>query len=121
MGKIISVTNLNAFVANNEIDCAIAASGSEVKEKSVRLVKMVLRKSPTHKLQKNVPLVAFVKNAGDKVVAKVLTNGVVVVLNNSNISSLCEVKGDFSLNGVIYGVKDTINGFPRYKVKKTKI
>ena len=116
--KTISVRNLNAFVANKEIDFAIQQAGEQTHERTVRLAKIILRDSPTHKLKANVPMFAFVKNAGDKLAAMVLTNGVTVLLDNSQLLSASEIHGDFSLGGVTYGVKDTVNGYPRYKVKK---
>lgn len=118
MKKTISVTNLNAYVANTQIDSAITAAGEQTHEKTVRLAKIILRSSPTHKLKPSVPMYAFVKNAGDKLAAMVLTNGVTVLLDNSQIASASEIHGDFTLCGVTYGIKDTVNGFPRYKIKK---
>lgn len=118
--KTISETNLNAYIANDEINKAIAAADEKTRYKRVHLAKLILRKSPMHKLKINVPLIAFVKQAGDKLAVKVLTMGKVVLLNDTDISSLSEIPGEFTLGGVTYGIKDTINGFPRYKVKRVE-
>lgn len=120
MKKTIAVQNLNAYVANQVINQAILEAGEQTREKTVHLAKVILRESPTHKLKTNVPLVAFVKNAGDKLAIRVLANGVTVLLNDSHILSVSEVHGDFTINGITYALKDTINGCPRYKVKRTK-
>ena len=115
----ISEVNLNAIIANRCLDKAIEAAGEKTNEKSVRLVKVVLRKTTSHKMKARVPLYAFVKNVGSKLAIKVLTTGVTAIIESSNISSVSEVKGDFSIGGITYGVKDTINGCPRYKIKKS--
>ena len=117
MKKQISVNNLNSMVANNVIDEALAKVGIITHCQRVYLVKLILRKSPSHKIKTNVPLYAFAKSVGDKLAVKVLTTGAVAVLDDTHIQMVSEVRGDFTLNGVTYGVKDTINGFRRYKVK----
>lgn len=114
----ISELNLNALMANQRVNAAIAKAGEQTNEKTVRLAKIILRSSPTHKLKTNVPLYAFVKNAGDKVAMQVLTNGVVTLVDNSQVLSLSEVRGDFTINGITYGKKDTVNGVLRYKIKR---
>ena len=116
--KKISEKNLNSYIANEDINVAVEASGEEITSKGVRLAKIVLRNSPTHKLKANIPMYAFVKNLGNKIVAKFLTNGMIVIFENPNLLSVSEVKGTFSLKGVLYGIKDTINGLPRYEAKK---
>lgn len=113
----ISVNNLNAFVANKEIDEFIADAGASTRMKRVYLAKIILRKSPTHKIPASIPLYAYAKTVGNKLAVKVLTTGVLAILEDSQLASVSEVLGDFSLSGVTYAIKDTVNGFPRYKVK----
>lgn len=115
----IANQNLNAYLANRIIDKAIADAGVQSPYKTVQLAKIILRGSPSHKLNAHVPIYAFVKSVGEKTVMKVLTNGAVVMVNGSQIVSASEIKGDFTIGGITYAVKDRINGFPRYKVKRT--
>ena len=115
--KQISANNLNAMVANNAIDEALGKIGIKTRSHRVYLVKIILRKSPTHKVKTGIPLFAFAKSIGDKLAVKFLANGAVAVLEDFNIRMVSEVRGDFTVSGVTYGIKDTINGFPRYKVK----
>jgi len=115
--RTIAAQNLNAYVANQIIDNAIIASGEQTPYKTVHLAKIILRDSPTHKLSVCVPMYAFVKAVGEKIAVRTLTTGVVALLDNSQVVSASEVKGDFTISGVTYGIGDTINGFPRYKVK----
>ncbi len=115
--KEISNQNLNAYVANQKIDKAIAAAGEKSHNKTVWLCKIILRTSSNPKLKACVPMFAFVKNAGNKIAFMVLSNGVTAVMDNSQVFSVSEVSGDFTFHGVTYGVKDTIHGYPRYKVK----
>ncbi len=119
--KKISEMNLNAFIANRCLDKTIEAAGEKTNETSARLARVVLRKTTSHKMKARVPLYAFVKNVGSKLAIKVLTTGVTAIVESSNIFSVSEVKGDFSIGGVTYGVKDTINGCPRYKAKKSAL
>ena len=114
--KEISAKNLNAYVANQKIDKAITAAGEKSLNKNVWLCKIILRTSSNPKLKTCVPMFAFVKNAGKKIAFMVLSNGVTAVMDNSQVS-VSEVSGDFTFHGVTYGVKDTINGMPRYKIK----
>lgn len=115
--KEISNQNLNAYVANQKIDKAIAKAGEKSHNKTVWLCKIILRNSPSHKLKEFVPMYAFVKNAGNKTAFMILSNGVTAVMDNSQFFSVSEVNGDFTFHGVTYGIKDTVNGYPRYKVK----
>lgn len=115
--KEISNQNLNAYVANQKIDKAIAKAGEKSLYKTVRLCKIILRNSSNPKLQTCVPMFAFVKSVGKKIAFMVMSNGVTAVMDNSQVSSVSEINGDFTFHGVTYGVKDTINGYPRYKVK----
>jgi hypothetical protein len=114
----ISNQNLNAYLANQIIDKAIADAGEQSPYKTVQLAKIILRSSPNHKLDTGVPIYGFVKNVGEITAIKVLTNGAVVLIKSSQIVSSSEIKGEFTISGVTYGVKDYINGFPRYKVKR---
>ena len=115
--KEIAVQNLNAYVANQKIDKAIAAAGEKSHNKTVWLCKIIIRTSSNPKLKACVPMFAFIKNAGNKIAFMVLSNGVTAVMDNSQVSSVSEINADFTFHGVTYGVKDTINGMPRYKVK----
>ena len=115
----ISAQKMNAYVANQDIDAAILAAGKQSPYKTVHLAKIILRDSPTHKLNAFVPLYAFVKNVEDKLAVNIITNGTIALLDGSQIITASEVKGDFTIGGITYGIGDYINGFPRYKVKRT--
>lgn len=115
----ISNQNLNAIVANQVIDQAIMAAGGKSPYKTVQLAKVILRDTPTHKLKTGVPIYAFVKGTNDGLAVKALTCCQVVMLDNSQIVSASEIHGDFTVGGVTYGVKDHVNGIPRYKVKRS--
>ena len=106
------------MIVNNKLNAAIGKEGvgkNAVVEDNVRIMNMVLKNSKAPKVPVNVPLMVFVKNAGGKFAIMDLDTGSVQILEAVDIRSAAVVKGDFYLHGIKYKMKDTINGYKRYR------
>ncbi len=116
--KVVSLENLNGFIVNNTINMIANEMGAKAAEEKPRLVRLVLRNSAEPKIPTGVPLVSFVKNLrinGEIVVAVFdVATGAVQLVDGSYIASETNVKGNFKIAGVTYGIKDTVNGIARY-------
>lgn len=111
--KSIDLRRINEHCANEKIKNAILAKGiDEVDEGPLSLVKVALRYKPT---SKNTPFYAFYKPIGKKKAAIYrITTGDVKIVSVASISKMDEVKGTFTIGGVTYGPKDTVNGLRRF-------
>lgn len=124
MEKNICEAKLNGFIANNKAVRALseiekkdpkAFEGMTV-ERGICLCRVMLRE-PLFKQKAHKPFYAFVKHVGKEVVAIVdVQSGGAVVVDKDLIVAQTEVKGNFTIKGVTYQLKDTMNGFKRYKV-----
>lgn len=116
--KVVSLENLNGFIVNNTINMIANEMGAKAAEEKPRLVRLVLRNSAEPKVPTGVPLVSFVKNLrlnGEIVVVVFdVATGAVQLIDGSYIASETNVKGNFKIAGVTYGIKDTVNGIARY-------
>lgn len=110
--------NLNGFIVNKTINMIANEMGAKAAEEKPRLVRLVLRNSAEPKIPTGVPLVSFVKNLrinGEIVVAVFdVATGAVQLVDGSYIAAETNVKGNFKIAGVTYGIKDTVNGIARY-------
>lgn len=110
--------NLNGFIVNKTINMIANEMGAKAAEEKPRLVRLVLRNSAEPKIPTGVPLVSFVKNLrlnGEIVVVIFdVATGAVQLVDGSYIASETNVKGNFKIAGVTYGIKDTVNGIARY-------
>lgn len=124
MKKNICEAKLNGFIAEGKANEALkkmrttdseAFKGMTV-EKGICLCRVVLRK-PLFKQKALKPFYAFIKNVGSIAVVVVdVQSGGAVVVDKDLIVAQTEVKGNFTIKGVTYQLKDTMNGFKRYKV-----
>ncbi|MBR2137360.1 MAG: hypothetical protein IJ852_05325 [Alphaproteobacteria bacterium] len=124
MKKNICEAKLNALIANAKAFKALCEaeesnpdkfSGMTV-ETGIHLCRLTARE-PLFKHKSGNPFYAFVKHVGTVVTVVVdVQSGSVLVVDNDLIASQTEVKGKFTLKGVTYQLKDTMNGFKRYKV-----
>ena len=116
--KVVSLENLNGFIVNKTINMIANEMGAKAAEEKPRLVRLVLRNSAEPKIPTGVPLVSFVKNLrlnGEIVVVIFdVATGAVQLVDGSYIASETNVKGNFKIAGVTYGIKDTVNGIARY-------
>ena len=106
------------MIVNSKLNAAIGKEGvgeNAVVEDNVRIMNVILKRSKAPNVPVGVPLMAFVKNAGGKFAIMDLDTGSVQILEAVDIRSAAVVKGDFSLHGVTYKMKDTINGYKRYR------
>lgn len=123
--NIIALEKLNAILANIKSDEAIKDFNQKNKRKNIdsiqfladekpHLMKLTL-KQPLFKKNSGVPFYAFVKSAdnGYIIVVDVIT-GAAKVIENSIIDSEADAGRKFRINGVTYGLQDTVNGFKRY-------
>lgn len=110
--------NLNGFIVNNTFEMIANEMGAKAAEEKPRLVRLVLRNSAEPKIPTGVPLVSFVKNLrlnGEIVVVVFdVATGAIQLIDGSYIASETNVKGNFKIAGVTYGIKDTVNGIARY-------
>ena len=116
--KVVSLENLNGFIVNNTFEMIANEMGAKAAEEKPRLVRLVLRNSAEPKIPTGVPLVSFVKNLrlnGEIVVVVFdVATGAIQLIDGSYIASETNVKGNFKIAGVTYGIKDTVNGIARY-------
>lgn len=119
--KEICEAKLNAVVANQKAEKVVkqllklSPDGfvDTPAELGVRLVKVVLRcKAFGHPAR--IPFYAFVKDMASLSILVDIQSGAVEVFDASTVSACANVTGDFVINGVTYGLKDTVNGQKRY-------
>ncbi|MBQ9271220.1 MAG: hypothetical protein IJ218_03015 [Alphaproteobacteria bacterium] len=123
MKKNIAVENLNAIVANNRADKLVAEikmsdpdflADADIAPR-VRLHKIVLREQ-AFDTPKGKNIYAFAKCAGRNLTILVdVKSGKAQLCPVANIVSSAPVKGKFVIDGTVYGLKDTLNGNPRYE------
>ena len=119
--KGIDLRRVNEHCANEEIKKVLQERGIEGAEGQICLVKIALRYRPASrervefKKAANNPFYAFYKPVGKKKAAiyKIAT-GEVKIVSVASISKVDEVKGKFTIGGVTYGPKDTVNGLRRF-------
>ena len=120
--KFIRPENLNAIVANNKANVGIEVAkqkdptclaGATI-EQNVQLNKVVLREK-AFGTKANRPFYAFSKRAGALTVLVDVNTGKTGLFDDSVIASATQVGEQFEIGGVIYGLKDTLNGQPRYR------
>lgn len=120
--QIICSAKLNAIVANDKIhehienfikDNPDGLSGATI-EKGVHLVK-VITNGPAFGHPAGVPFFAFAKNVGQFSVINDLKSGHTQMFDGASLRSVSRVKGRFTINGVVYALKDTMNDMPRYR------
>ncbi|MCQ2734437.1 MAG: hypothetical protein MJ212_00610 [Alphaproteobacteria bacterium] len=125
MRKRIDLRRINEHCANLKIMDEVQKCGYEnVPEAPISLVKVALEYKPldnpeTTKKKAKRAFYAFYKPIGKKKAGlyNIETNKVEIV-SVASISKIDEVKKTFTIGGVTYGPKDTVNGlrrFGRYK------
>lgn len=121
--KTICDANLNSLVANAKADKAIKAIRrdypsfltDETVATEMQLRKLTMRE-PHFDVPAGKPLYAFAKRAGKKLTILVeLTSGKAEIVPTATIDSTAPVNGKFTIDGVKYELKDTMNGCPRYR------
>lgn len=120
--SIIALEKLNGMLVNVKADTAFAEFQKKNPEcidlttcdKQPQLVQLVLR-VPMFKKNTAVPFYAFIKHSNTLAAVVDVQTGSVKVIDPSVIASETEVHGDFRIKGVTYGLKDTIDGFKRYR------
>lgn len=118
--SIIALEKLNSILVNRKADKVIAAFSKKNpdlifdSDRNVHLVKIILRVAGFKK-NARVPFYAFVKRAGEYVAVVDVETGAAQVIDPSVIASETDVKGNFRIDGVTYGLKDTVDGFKRYR------
>ena len=120
--KRINEANLNSLVANERADKFINKvlkkqapeffCDSEI-EPRVHLNKLVLR-ADFFNHRAGVPFYAFTKHIDDLNIIVDVKSAKIDVVDSSTIASQTEVKGNFTIDGVVYDKKDMVNGQPRY-------
>ncbi|MBR1825136.1 MAG: hypothetical protein IJ770_00930 [Alphaproteobacteria bacterium] len=120
--KTIRVENLNAIVANVKADKLI----EEIRQKRPEFLaeavipnKMQLRKvtlrERAFETPKGCPIYAFSKQISRRIAILVdIKTGIARLCPVSGIVSDTPVEGKFTIDGVTYKLKDTLNGHPRY-------
>lgn len=122
MCKTISLEKLNSLLANIKADRTVKQYNDANPDKAepracehkIHLAKVVSR-TDLFKNKAGVPFYAFVKKVGSLVVLVDLVTGSAQIVAASVIASESDVKDNFRVNGVTYGVKDSVNGFKRYR------
>lgn len=118
--SIIALEKLNTILVNRKADKVIADFSKKNPDligecdRNVHLVKIILRVAGFKK-NARVPFYAFIKRAGAYDVVVDVETGAAQVVDPSIIASETDVKGNFRIDGVTYGLKDTIGGFKRYR------
>ena len=120
--KIIRDENLNSIVANNKANIAIevaiqhnpTAFCGVMIEPNVQLNKVVLRERAFGN-SAGKPFYAFAKRAGEVTILVDVVSGKTAFFDDSAISAAALVNERFTIKGVIYDKKDTLNGCPRYR------
>ena len=137
-GKLKAIVNLERGKATlvSEIDftatkapameqLATAIVPKEVEE-NIHLRKVVVRSAARKRSKKlnlgetvptnSEPFYAFIKQAGSvKCIVNIKTGEARIFANEDVISSSKVSDGRFTIDGIIYGKKDTLNGFARYE------
>lgn len=121
MSKIICLEKLNSMLVNKKAEKTFAEFDKKNPEcvdlstcTKIVLVKLVLR-VPAFKKHASVPFYAFIKHSSTLAVIVDIETGSAQVFDPSVIAAEMEVKDNFRINGVTYGIKDTISGFKRYR------
>ena len=109
MQKSICSSKLNSLLADAKASVALATVQSEdVVAEDTRLSKISLR-SEFARHPAGTPFYAFVKRSGDLYGVIDLKSGAIIVVGNDNIASLTNVKGNFEVDGICYGLPSTGN------------
>ena len=130
--KSIDLRRINEHCVNNLMMKAVRDSGLEADANEISLVKITLkyrrakknqavahesRRQGDYKRERNTPFYAFYKPvAKNKAAVFRIETGEVRIVSTASISKKDDVKGTFTLGGVTYGPKDTINGFRRFRI-----
>ena len=118
----IAEKKLNTMVANIKADNAFSEFNKQNPdlvdvsscEAKPNLVKVVLRVA-MFKKNASVPFYAFIKHSANFAAIVDIQTGAVKIVDSSVIASETEVLGNFRIKRVTYGLKDTVNGFKRYR------
>ena len=113
--KGIDLRRVNEHCANEKIKKVLQERGIKEAEGQICLVKIALRYCPVSEKAANNPFYAFYKPVGKKKAAVYkISTGEVKIVSVASISKMDEVKGTFTIGGVTYGPKDTVNGLRRF-------
>ena len=120
--KTICAANLNSIVANTKADKCIAAirierpdflTNAEIPTQ-VQLRKVTLREQ-AFGIPAGQPLYAFAKQVSKRLIVLVeVRTGKAELFAVSRVASMTPVTDKFTIDGVVYGKKDTMNDCPRY-------
>ena len=108
--NVISLERLNGMLANIKADKKVKeAALTPTVRKSMSLRKIRLKGHPE-------TIYAFSKAAGRKMMVMVdIVSGATKLVCDRDIVSMTDVKENFRIKGVTYGLLDTINGHKRYR------
>lgn len=112
--KVVAMENVNLLTLTDKVNKYAAKNNLVTTENGVRLVQMTLRHH-VHHFPTNIPFIAAVKKCGEKQVVFFVKRTKFAVIDDIDISSETNVGKTFEIDGVRYELKDTINGYPRYK------
>ncbi len=120
MSRNICEAKMNQFIANEKANAIIdqflsgkSASDNQVVSQRVQLKKIMLR-VPAFGNQPQQPFYGFIKPVGKLAAIVDVKSGSGLIFDGSQIAAETNVNGNFRIDGVTYGKKDTMNGFIRY-------
>ncbi len=122
MCKSIALEKLNGILVNVKLVKALKDFNKknpglidiEKCETGTHLVQLVLR-VPLMKKKSHKPFIAFIKHAGELAAIADVETGATVVVDPTVIASETEIRENFKIDNVTYGLKDSINGLKRYR------
>lgn len=111
--SVLSLENVNMVCLTSKVNDFVAKNDLTPTDKKVRLVQLTLR-HPVHHLPVNIPFIAAIRKCGEKQVVYALKRSKFAIVDDIDISSETRVSTEFTIDGVRYVQKDTINGYPRF-------
>jgi len=125
--RIISDANLNGIVANSKANKVIREfiaehpnfSADRALESEMKLRKVTLREK-LFGVPAGKPRYVFAKRVSKKLTVLVdVATGKTELVASAVVDSTEAVNGKFTVNGISYNIKDTVNGQPRYTARGT--
>ena len=108
--NVISLERLNGMLANIKADKKVADAALEPTVRTSMSLKKIRLKGHSETVY------AFSKAAGRKMMVMVdIVSGATKLVFDRDIVSMTDVKENFRIKGVTYGLLDTINGHKRYR------
>ena len=114
--SVLSLENVNMVCLTSKVNEFVTKNDLTPTENRVRLVQLTLR-HPVHHLPVNIPFIAAIQKCGEKQVVYSLKRSKFAIVDDIDVSSETRVSTEFTIDGVRYVQKDTINGLARYEPK----